>query len=238
MDRLGGRLRKENITEGDKRLLDDYRHSFTESYERVLQEIRSGLALKTTGRVKTTTSIIEKLRRQSIRLSQIQDIAGCRVVVPGPGLLTEDEAVETLKLLFNRTIIDDRREQPSHGYRAVHVIVEDSGKLIEVQVRTSLQHLWGELSEKLSDVVDSAIKYGGGDREVLAILNGLSEKIRDHELAESAHFAVESGDEAEDELKELFEGLKISDLVYGRLSIINTLQAIGEAVPRLKGKKR
>lgn len=56
----------------------------------------------------------------------------------------------------------DRREDPSHGYRAVHVIAEISGKPVEIQVRTSLQHLWAELSEKLSDHRDPAIKYGGG----------------------------------------------------------------------------
>jgi ppGpp synthetase/RelA/SpoT-type nucleotidyltranferase len=35
----------------------------------------------------------------------------------------------------------DRREKPSHGYRAVHVIVECGGRMVEIQVRTELQHL-------------------------------------------------------------------------------------------------
>lgn len=60
----------------------------------------------------------------------------------------------------------DRRTNPSHGYRAVHVITSVSGKLIEIQVRTLLQHLWAELSEKFSDVYDQDIKYGGGEEGI------------------------------------------------------------------------
>ena len=35
---------------------------------------------------------------------------------------------------FKGAIIIDRRNTPSHGYRAVHVIVRHSGKLVEIQV--------------------------------------------------------------------------------------------------------
>ncbi|MBI3306876.1 MAG: hypothetical protein HYZ84_03615 [Candidatus Omnitrophica bacterium] len=40
------------------------------------------MKLQPTGRpAKSTTSIVDKLHRESIRLSQLQDIAGCRIVV-------------------------------------------------------------------------------------------------------------------------------------------------------------
>src|SRR5712692_7902197 len=82
IDRLGDRLRKGDISDDDLRLLDSYRRSFSDAYENVVGQIRHQLGLEPTGREeKTTTSIIEKLRRQSIRLSQMQDIAGCRIVV-------------------------------------------------------------------------------------------------------------------------------------------------------------
>ncbi|HEX7958202.1 MAG TPA: hypothetical protein VF508_14745, partial [Pyrinomonadaceae bacterium] len=47
-------------------------------------------------------------------------------------------------------------------------------KPIEIQVRTELQHLWAELSEKLSDIIDPAIKYGGGNEDFQEELIGLS----------------------------------------------------------------
>src|SRR5256885_16022226 len=155
IDRLGDRLRKGNISEADLRLLDQYRRSFTDAYEVVVGAIRKELALEPTGRpAKSTTSISEKLRRETIRLTQIQDIAGCRIVTPD--MLDQVLVVNELEYQFKGAIIVDRRENPSHGYRAVHVIVQHHGKLVEIQVRTALQHLWAELSEKLSDLIHPA----------------------------------------------------------------------------------
>jgi putative GTP pyrophosphokinase len=172
-DQLGARLRKGDVSEADLRLLDSYRRSFEQAYEHVIVVIRETLKLEPTGRpAKSTTSIVEKLRRESIRLTQVQDIAGCRVVVEDIEL--QDKAVGELARVFGDTTVVDRREKPSHGYRAVHVIVKVSGKHIEVQVRTALQHLWAEFSEKLSDRIDPMIKYGGGPQETQDMLGKLS----------------------------------------------------------------
>ena len=142
IDRLGDRLRAGNIDEEDLRLLDRYRLSFSEAYEFVVRKIRDDLRYEPTGRpAKSTTSISEKLRRETIRLTQIQDIAGCRIVTPD--MLDQVLVVNELEYQFKGAIIVDRRENPSHGYRAVHVIVQHHGKLVEIQVRTALQHLWG-----------------------------------------------------------------------------------------------
>src|SRR5262245_46773962 len=151
LDRLGDRLKKGDMSEDDLRLLDQFRRSFSDAYEAVVGTIRKELALEPTGRpAKSTPSIIEKLRRESIRLTQIQDIAGCRLIVSG--IVDQDNVIRALTKLFERTTIIDHRQQPSHGYRAVHVVVNHSGKAIEIQIRTTLQHLWAELSEKFSDV--------------------------------------------------------------------------------------
>ena len=233
VDRLGDRLRKGDIGDDDLRLLDNYRRSFSEAYEIVVGQIRDQLGLEPTGRQeKTTPSIKAKLRRQSIRLSQMQDIAGCRIVVTD--LLTQDEAVGRLNTSFDNVEIDDRREKPSHGYRAVHVIVEISGKLIEIQVRTALQHLWAEVSEKLADV-DPSIKYGVGDRDMLIALNVMSKKIRDQELTEAAYFRIMDSDD-EDEI--IPEGPKLTEIMEGRLSIVRMLEVLGEVLPRMKGQNR
>jgi ppGpp synthetase/RelA/SpoT-type nucleotidyltranferase len=118
-------------------------------------------------------SIVEKLHRESIRLSQVQDIAGCRIVVPT--IAEQEKAVELLRTKFTDATVVDRREKPSHGYRAIHVIPQIDGMPVEVQLRTSLQHLWAELSEKLSDLRDPSIKYGGGPQAWQLILQELSQ---------------------------------------------------------------
>src|SRR5258706_11379869 len=84
IDRLGDRLRKDDISDDDLRLLDLYRRDFFEAYEIVIGNIREKLSLEPTGRpAKSTTSISDKLLRESIRLSQMQDIAGRRITVEG-----------------------------------------------------------------------------------------------------------------------------------------------------------
>jgi putative GTP pyrophosphokinase len=176
IDQLGDRLRRGDVTDSDVRLLDNYRRSFGEAYESVVSAIRSQLGLEPTGRpAKSTASIIEKLNRESIRLVQMQDIAGCRVIAEDAP--AQDSVVNLLLLVFTEASVVDRRASPSYGYRAVHVIVKAFGKLVEVQVRTPFQHSWAELSEKLSDTVDPRVKYGGGDPQVQRFLALASEAI-------------------------------------------------------------
>jgi putative GTP pyrophosphokinase len=214
VDRLGGRLRRGDISDDDLRLLDTYRRSFSETHEDVIRQIRDDLGLEPTGRpAKSTTAIIEKLRRESLRLSQMQDIAGCRVIVND--IATQDHVVSQLRGLFEESIIVDRREHPSHGYRAVHVIVKSRGNFIEIQIRTQLQHLWAELSEKFSDLINPAIKYGGGDAEALRSLAAASAQIKDVELAESILHDILLADttepRAEDENRKITRARELID---------------------------
>ena len=91
VDRLGERLKTVSAVTDDLILLDSYRRSFGETYEMIVGAIRDRLGLEVSGRpAKSTNSIIGKLKRESIRLTQIQDIAGCRLVVSD---FTEQERV-------------------------------------------------------------------------------------------------------------------------------------------------
>jgi len=176
IDRLGDRLREGTPSESDLRLLDEYRRSFGEAYETVVRTIREELQLEPTGRpAKSTSSLIEKLHRESIRLSQVQDIAGCRLLVAN--IVEQEQVVTSLCAAFPGASVVDRRAKPSYGYRAVHVVAQITGKLVEIQVRTPLQHLWAELSEKLSDVVDPTIKYGGDSNLIRRVLARFSENV-------------------------------------------------------------
>jgi len=164
-------------------MLDDYRRSFNAAYEVVVVTVRESLNLEPTGRpAKSTGAIVEKLQRETIRLSQMQDIAGCRVVVRD--VLEQDRVVADLVSALPRATVADRRAAPSYGYRAVHIIVEVRGRLVEIQVRTALQHTWAELSEKLSDVIDPSIKYGGGPDDVKTALKNGSTAVNLVEQAE------------------------------------------------------
>lgn len=184
IDRLGDRLRA-GETEPDLRMLDEYRQSFANAYANVTETTRKLSQLEVTGRpAKSTTAIVEKLRRESIRLSQMQDIAGCRVLVKD--LKSQNALVKHLEAAFVDVVIVDRRAQPSHGYRAVHLVVTSELRTVEIQVRTTLQHFWALLSEKVADKLGNAIKYGRGDPAVQQQLEGLSASVANGELLRHA----------------------------------------------------
>ena len=111
----------------------------------------------------------------------MQDIAGGRIVVEN--IAAQEHAITLISRAFDDISIVDRRVNPSHGYRAVHVIVRILDKLIEIQIRTVLQHLWAEFSEKLSDH-DPGIKYGAGNRDIQYRLINLSRIISKFENIE------------------------------------------------------
>lgn len=182
IDRLGDRLKNAPPTDADLNELHEYRSTFSVSLDIVRTKLRE-LGLPPTGRPKTNASIIAKLRRQPIRLSRMQDVAGCRVVVQDVRI--QDEALADVRNAFLTASVVDRRLKPSFGYRAVHIIVRAEDKPVEVQLRTWYQHDWAEISEKLSDKFGLDVKYGGGPYEVHSFLHELSDltaEIERHQI--------------------------------------------------------
>lgn len=177
---MGERLRS-GVTAVDLTLLDTYRRGFRDAYDTVLGRVRSETGLELSGRpAKSTPAIVDKLHRARMRLTQMQDIAGCRVVVAD--IPAQDRLVAQLEKMFDVAVID-RRAKPSHGYRAVHVVVREAGLPVEVQVRTDLQHGWAELSEKFADTHGSELKYGGGPerfRQILVLTSAFIAEFEQH----------------------------------------------------------
>lgn len=116
-------------------------------------------------RVKTLRTTLQKLNRQPDlhSLAQIRDLAGLRVVVHGTRADQDDVVARVVARLpddDHPTKVIDRRLDPRAGYRAVHVEVRREGILIEVQVRTALQHRWAELFERTADRLGRGLRYG------------------------------------------------------------------------------
>jgi len=101
-----------------------------------------------------------------------------------PEIADQERLIASLVKIFPESTVVDRRKKPSHGYRAVHLIVSVSEKAVEIQVRTALQQGWAELSEKLSDLFDPAIKYGGGNEKAIQLLGIASLRIVELEAME------------------------------------------------------
>ena len=178
IDRLGRRLQSDPISDDDLRMLDEFRRTYAEAFGTVVRRLHE-LGFQPTCRSKTNDSIIGKMRRGDLKLlSQMQDVAGCRVIVPN--VVDQDRTVIAVSSAFPGARIVDRRSNPRNGYRAVHVIPKTDGRTVEIQLRTELQHLWAELSEAYS-LADPSIKYGGGSDDVRSMLSTSSETIASSE---------------------------------------------------------
>ena len=186
IDKIGARLRTDDIDADCLRKLEDFRSMYVSAYRHVEDMLENKIGLPITGRPsKSTVAIVEKLKRETIRLNQIQDIAGCRVLVNE--LAEQDDLVESLLVLFAEVEVDDKRREPTNGYRAVHVIVWKDGRPVEIQVRTRLQHAWAELSEKIADEHGHEIKYGKGDDRARVFLMRLSAATEELEKLRHRH---------------------------------------------------
>jgi putative GTP pyrophosphokinase len=191
VDKIGERLRAGDTSDEVRIQLEEYRSGFRVVDSAAVSLIGSlGFRrLDLSRRVgKSTPSIIAKLQRErTLRLSQMQDIAGCRIIVDY--LSEQNELIRRLTRKAAESTVDDRRQKPSHGYRAVHVILSLDDLPYEVQVRTEAQDLWAQLVEKLSDSAYPKLKYGEGPPELIAELMSLSERELEFDTAkdELAH---------------------------------------------------
>ena len=223
IDRLGSDLRAGAINDQNLRKLDIYRRSFEPAYVAASTRLKTMLTGTTrfgrtevSGRVgKSTLAIVAKLRRQTTKLSQMQDIAGLRVITAS--VRRQNEVVSGLLEEFPAARLFDRRTVSSHGYRAVHLVCPVNKHFVEVQVRTMLQDLWAQLSEKLGDQLGyPGIKYGEYPAEYPQaghILIGVSDSIAD---LENKHLGAIRASEGEGAVPKLIQRK------YGRL--IQSLQ--------------
>ena len=199
MDRLGKRLVVGiQVSENDF----DELAQLVVAYQLVLEAVKDniiGLGYRPTTRVKTRSTLVDKLRRETARLSQVQDLAGARIVVRDQVL--QDKARDTICERFESLgcscKVIDRRQHPSFGYRAIHVIVYWDQIPVEVQIRTELQDTWAQIVERLGDRWGRGLRYGeepeepnarvdfsgvaGTRREAMQRIAGLSDSIADIE---------------------------------------------------------
>lgn len=135
-------------------------------------------------RMKRLPRIVEKLvRYPNMRLSQMQDVGGCRAVLPSQDAVSE--VLDGLVKNWDVTLVDDYVTQPRPtGYRAVHAIVQKDGRPIEVQLRTFGQQDWADEIERIDGLIPHALKDGDGPEEVLEYTRLLAEVISDIEFGD------------------------------------------------------
>lgn len=113
-------------------------------------------------RLKKLPTIVGKLVRvPKMKLARMGNIGGVRAVLP-----TQEAAYNVAaRLRRNWTITggNDHVAKPKpDGYRALHLINRNRGRLIEIQLRTPRQDTWANTVEAFSRSVAPGLKFGGG----------------------------------------------------------------------------
>ncbi len=157
-------------------------HVFKQRLKRVSEKVdEDALVVQ---RLKRLPSILKKLQRRyhgnepTMKLSQMQDIAGCRAVVSNVKLARQlyKEHYIHGDLKHKKVNEKDYISSPKDdGYRSIHLIYryntdrkgkkEYNGLLVEVQIRSKLQHLWATAIETVDFFTRQAIKSNEGQKE-------------------------------------------------------------------------
>lgn len=133
----------------------------------------------TAQRIKRHASVVRKLIFQpNMKLSQMQDIGGCRAVMPNIQSVEELRNVYlTRQLAHHFNGEKDYIQNPQKtGYRGIHLKYRFNGKgtsepwdglKIEIQLRTLLQHRWATAVEVAGTFTNTALKSNRGNAEWL-----------------------------------------------------------------------
>ena len=129
-------------------------------------------------RFKRLDRILAKLLRYPhMRLSQMEDIGGCRVVLPSLDhvVAVRDRIISNWGDRAHET--DYIAEPKADGYRGIHIIEKRDGRLIEVQLRTQGQHGWATAIEEFSPIVGYDLKDGAGPDDLKEYFKVAADRI-------------------------------------------------------------
>jgi ppGpp synthetase/RelA/SpoT-type nucleotidyltranferase len=181
-------------------------------------------------RLKRAQAIIWKLNREQtehMALSRMQDIAGCRAV------LSNVELVKKLSELYyeNGDRCDIKHEFKNKkdyitnpkpdGYRSIHIIYKYksdktekyNGLLIEIQIRSRLQHLWATAVETVGHFTRQALKSNEGEKEWLNFFKLTSTVLANYEKTAIVPDTPQNKLELYEKIKKLSTSLQVIDKI-------------------------
>jgi ppGpp synthetase/RelA/SpoT-type nucleotidyltranferase len=183
-------------------------------------------------RIKRLTSIESKLRRhRKMKLSQMQDIGGCRSVV------NSATQVAALAGLYERRA-DQRPDEGSQfvkkfdyiaqpkedGYRSLHLVYkyrtktarwqsQYNGLRVEIQIRSRLQHAWASAVETVDTFTSQSLKSNVGSAQWKRFFALMGSDIAMREKGSAVPGTPASKSELREEIAHLVHELKVETVL-------------------------
>jgi len=176
-------------------VVEQFRAAHVKPLARVAANLRYYVAEASEGagdvgqRLKRMSTILDKLgRHPTMQLSRMNDVAGCRGVLPNQAAV--DYVIERLQgqrrwQLVPRTW-DYVAEPKPDGYRAKHLVAIKEGLRIEIQLRTIGQHQWANFVERIDRERGTRAKFGEADTTLTARLASAAETMSAYERGEAS----------------------------------------------------
>jgi ppGpp synthetase/RelA/SpoT-type nucleotidyltranferase len=182
-------------------------------------------------RTKRLSSIELKLRRfRTMKLSQMQDIGGCRAIVASVDHTKElSQNIQKSRTRNGLDHVDDYISIPQRsGYRGIHhiyrfsteTIKECNGLKIEIQLRSPMQHAWATAVETVGTFTRQALKSSQGSEEWLRFFQLMGTVVA---LREATTPVADTPTERSELVTELRHHAE-------RLAVVNRLTAFGNAL--------
>lgn len=173
IDKIGNLLKNStSLEKSEYQALLQWRNSFSSTLDyyhiKLKEKIDPAEVKNISRRFKRIDSIHVKLKRfKTMRLSTLQDIAGLRVVLADE--LALQKAFTKLRGLPSKhelKKVDNYYAHPKQdGYRGIHLIYQsEKSTLVEVQLRTELQHIWATAVEIYGALQNTSFKTGDGEQ--------------------------------------------------------------------------
>ncbi len=242
VNKAGRAVRNGQASQEDNEVIENHRASHAHvlnAFQASLRNRARGKDITVAQRLKRRATIYDKLsRRPNFSLTEMQDIAGCRLIFKNlDDLSSFRKSFHNARFGHNLLTSDDRynyvHAPKSDGYRGIHDVYEyrstrRSGEpwnklRIELQYRTVYQHAWSTAVEVAGLLTDNEHKFGRASGQYSEFFCLTSEII-------SRTFEASNSCRPDLALEELFSGVDSLDREIGILNIFQQYNAVAQHV--------
>ena len=187
-------------------------------------------------RLKRLVSIENKLlRRPHVRATQIQDLGGCRIILPTMAEMRKMHLAyeQGRSRVFHLHRTDDYITRPkTSGYRSLHLVYRYDSRVspqwrnmrVELQMRSRLQHAWATAVEAVAFFEGQDLKAGEGSEGWLRFFTLAAHHIA---MVERCPGIMGVDERYRDELRHLWESLDAYIRLAGWRQSLQIMQTPG-----------